>query len=146
MLQYETTGRPYVAVDEVEGISDFLVQGGDKEELFASRSMKAAQGLHVKATPHGLIVQENGHGKCSIALHGRLIQDKKIRVDKISRMQCVGDNTEIAHLKGQLVAKREKYNKLLQWVKCQEQSQYGVGQQDWAFFGNISTEAHRSFF
>ena len=70
LLGYELAGKPYVAVDEVEGISEFLVQGCDKEELFASGCMKAAQGLHGKAIPHGLIVQENGHGTCSIALHG----------------------------------------------------------------------------
>ena len=146
LLGYELAGKPYVAVDEVEGISDFLVQGCDKEELFASGCMKAAQGLHVKATPHGLIVQENGHGTCSIALHGRLIQERKIRVDKIRRMRSLGDRNEIADLRRELVAERDKYNKLFQWVECQEQSQYGVGQEDWAFFCNSSTEAHMGFF
>ena len=81
-----------------------------------------------------------------MALNGMLIQDKKIRVDKIRRMRCLGDNIEIADLRRQLVAERDKYNKLFQWVECQEQSQYGVGQQDWAFFFNSSTEAHMGFF
>ncbi len=43
-----------------------------------------------------------------------LERQKKIRVDKIMRIPSLGENTQMPDLRRELVAERDKYNKLLQ--------------------------------
>ena len=122
---YESAGRPYVAMDEAEGISEVLVRGCDEAELLASGYINTEEIVSIKATRHGLIVQQRGdvNAHNCMTLNGMLIHNKTIRVDKVRRMKCLGDNNEIEDLRRQLGAERKRYSELLQWVKSQEQSQ-----------------------
>ena len=122
---YESAGRPYVALDEVEGISEVLVGGCDEAELRTSGRIATEKIVNIKSTRHGLIVQERGdvNAPSCMTLNGTLIHNKTIRVDKVRRMRCLGDNNEIEDLRRQLGAERKRYSELLQLVKSQEQSQ-----------------------
>ena len=65
-----------------------------------------------------------------MALDRLLIQGKNIRVDKIMRMRRLGENDEIAELMKQLVDERDKCNKLLELVQCQQEQLSLYGEDD----------------